>query len=301
MKRGFTLIEVLISLVLCMTLTVLATTAFFQVEKLVRRTESRLEMHNSLRFLQRTASEDISALINGSAVFLTSTTSTAASGDPANAVVSLVFMRGRMDPQDFPMGEEYGLYMRECSDLTWVEWRWDQRRKALLRGVNQRTRQFRATKSWVGTDANGTSRDFYNSDPNQTRRFYQLPQPWRVASGGLDTVLNRNWWGTGSPQDIGDRDDLTGQLSPVLQNVTACSIHLLLADGSEVAADGSVNSASDLDGTFVDGAVPTIAPPTAKRPLLIRMRIEMTDPTNGLVQSFSCSFQPPGLLPPLAL
>lgn len=301
MRPGFTIIEVLISVTVAMTLAVLATTAFFRLDKLVRRTEARLDMHNSVRFLQRTASEDVSAMINGCAVFLTTRASTAAAGEPPNASVSLVFMRGRMDPQDFPLTEEYGLYMRECSDLAWVEWRWDQHRKALERGMNQRSRQTRASKPWVAPDASGTPRDFGSTDWNQMRRFYQLPQPWRLADGDPDAVLNRNRWGLGVPTDIGDREDLDQLRVPVLSRVTACTVHLVLADGTELAADGSADHDYGIDGTYVDGSVPGTAPPSARRPVLVRLRLEMTDTASGLVQSFTTSFQAPGLLPPLAL
>ena len=294
-RAAFTLIEVLISLAVAVTLTVLATTSFFQVQKLVRRAELRLDMHNSMRYLQATASEDVSDLLNGCAVFLTAKASTAAPGEKPNATVSLVFVRGRQSPQDFPLTEQYGLYLRKCSDLSWVEWRWDQRQQVLKRGMNQRVRGFTAGKAWAAPDGNGSMRDL------QTRRFYQLPQPWRSADADVDAVLDRNRWGTGDATDLGDRQDLEQQLSPVLQRVSSCAIQLVLADGTMVDADGAVDRATGIDGLFVDGSVPAVAPPSQRRPVLVRLRIELSDATSGLVQTFSCSLQPPGLLPALPL
>lgn len=294
MKRGFTLIEVLISVALAVMMVTMAAVALLQFERLVRRTEARLEMHNAMRYLQATAVEDSAAMIHGCALFLSSPTSF--NGTPVPGT-SLIFMRGRLHPQDFPTTMAYGAYMDESSDLTWVEWRWDQDRRELLRGENRRSRDFTLDAPWTGRDAGLVTRDF------RDRSFYQLPQPWREATGGADAVLNRNAWGTGHADDIGDRQDLEQRLVPIVRNVTACSFELVPDDGTAaMVADGSGPVEQRLDGTYVDGAIPAAGiPPSAKRPVILRMRIQLTDPATGLVQRFAWAFKTPGLLPSLVL
>ena len=296
--RGFTLIEVMISVSISLLLVVLATTAFLRLERLVRRTQARLDMHGSMRFVHANLGQDLTACINGSAMFLTARPSAAAAGDPPDARVCLVFMRGRLDPQDFPLTYlDNGAHFTDASDLTWVEWRWDQRRRQLLRGVNRSSRQFTSQAPLNF----GTPYDYSG------RRFLQMPQPRRDATGGPDTGLNQNSWNTGSPDDLGDRQDLEQQMTPMVGNVTACTFQVVPQDGSApVTADGSVQvphlpllapplaNPGYYNGAYVDG---TGMP--ADRPAIVRMLIEITDPTTHLVQTFSWSFQVPGLLPAL--
>ena len=106
-----------------------------------------------------------------------------------------------------------------------------------------------------------------------------------------------------SVNDLSDYQDLEHhQMAPVVRNVTACTLELVMADGTVVDADDHAEPHLALRWQLRRRACRRRQRhgqryPFKKRPRLIRLLVDMTDPVTGVSQSFSFSFQPPGMLP----
>jgi prepilin-type N-terminal cleavage/methylation domain-containing protein len=305
-RAGVTLIELLVSVAIALMLTVFATIAFVHIQRVLERMRARLEMHNSARFLHQSFSEQTAALQQDGAMWV-ETTKDDGSGD---GVVAITFLKGKTDEHGYTTkngdiigGEEFGVYQNRCCDLEWTSWRWDQKRRMILTGTNTRPRQFSITTPWVGP--NGS----YALNGGGNCHFINMPQPLRQAvpysaalpAGSAQAALNGNRYG--SPDvlnDLSDWQDLSNQMAPAIRNVTDFRIELILADGTVIDADRLQDRRLPIDGCYVDARVtadPGGGKPFGKRPRLIRLMIDMTEPVTGVRQSFSFSFQPPGLLP----
>jgi hypothetical protein len=306
---GLTLFELLVSVTIALALSVLATLSFLQIRGVLQRMQVRLEMHNSARFLYQNLSEQLAALQQDGALWLESTQNDG-SGD---GMVSITFLKGKTDEHDFQTmngdyiaGTQNGTYGNRCCDLDWCSWRWDQKRAALYMGTTSPPRQFLLMNSWKGP--NGDYQGFEWGAPSSDM-FINMPQPLQqgvpypqaVPPGSSKAALSGNRYGTNDTQkDLSDYQDLQNQMGPVVRNVTNCVIELVLSDGTVVDADDTQNRTLPYDGNFVDGHVSVASDgnyPFKKRPRLIRLLVDMTDPVTGVSQSFSFSIQPPGVLP----
>jgi hypothetical protein len=289
--RGYTLIELLTSIALGMMLSVLATSTFFQVRAVLRRTLARLEMHNTARFVYQAFQQDIAAMQQEGALYV----ETRADSDPDappgdgrhDGQIRMTFLRGKIDNVDFTSDDD-GVLLN--SDLVWTQWRWDQRGAMLSTGSSSRSRTWDALSHWRSPQG----RDFGGHS------FAMLPQPRRSAGAGAQARLDDNAFGSGDPSDVGDYGDLAQQVLPVTRNVRGLELQIVLNDGSLIVADGNTTRAVALDGVFVDGRVPASGTrPHLRRPRLFRLRFELNDPETKLTQSFSFSFQAPAQLPSL--
>jgi len=311
-RDGFTLIELLTSVTIALALCVLATSAFLHVRGEFDRIHVRLQMHNSARFLYQAMSEHISALQQDAAFWVETT----ADGGTGSGLVSITFLKGKTDEHEYEGnngnlvngGQDYAIYDNRCCDLHWCSWQWRQKDSAIYTGTNTPPREFGVTTPWPGAQvsygAGQSDNDFMNM-PQPLVQATPYPGPFPPGSGIIpgssQAALSGNRLGTNDfVNDISDYQDLQNQMSPVIRNVTSCIIELVLADGSVVDADNTKNQTLPFDGAFVDGHTSVAADgttPYLKRPRLIRVLVDMTDPVTKLSQSFSFSFQPPGLLP----
>jgi hypothetical protein len=278
---------VLTSITIGMALAVLATTAFFQVQAIMRRTEARLRMHNSARFLYQALRSDLLALQQDGAMWIeTSQDSGAGDGD-----VRLTFLRGKQDTMDYDVAYGYGAYNSVITDLVWTQWKWDQRHRALCCGSSTPVRTWNVGVDWIAPGP--LQVNFKN------HHFRNMPQPQRVAGTNAATTLDSNRYGSPDPHDIGDYADLAPRVTPVARDITRFDLEVVLNDGSTVRADTSAARTVPLDGCYVDARDPaTGTKPNLRRPRLFRVRFEMTDPELKLTQSFSFSFRAPSPLPP---
>jgi prepilin-type N-terminal cleavage/methylation domain-containing protein len=295
--RGFTLIEVLTSLAIGLALCVLATSTFFQVRSILRRTQARLELHNTARFLFQSLRQDLMAMQQEGAFYLESIADTQPNlppGDPGHTgEVRLTFLRGRIDNYDYVYKED-GLTRN--TDLVWTQWKWVESRSIMLSGSSSHSRRWDNWGHWVKAT---TGQDFGNS-PNGPHSYLNFPQPRRVAGVSASVTLNDNNYQSGNGADIGDYDDLQNNLVPAMRSVTNLTVELVLADGSTVDVDTSSTKTVALDGVYIDGRVPTTpgtTQPNARRPRLLRLRVDLTDTDAKLTQSFSFSIQLPSNLP----
>jgi prepilin-type N-terminal cleavage/methylation domain-containing protein len=305
--HGFTLIELLTSVTIALVLSVLATVAFLQVRGVLNRMHVRLAMHNSARFLYQSLSEQMNSLQQDAAMWM----ETSQDDGSGNGQVSITFLKGKTDEHGFTTnqgemstgGEEFSVYQNRCCDLAWSSWRWDQHTKILYAGTNSPPRQFNLASTWAGPNGD------YGPNGGGNVYFMNMPQPLQAANpypqalplGSSQAALSGNRYGTTDfINDVSDYQNLMNQMSPVIHNVTFFCIQMVLSDGSVVNGDNTQSSTLGFNGNFVDGHVSAAADgsyPFKKRPRLIRMLIDISDPMTKLVQTFSFSFQPPGMLP----
>ncbi len=283
LRRGFTLIEVIVCIAIGTSLATLATTTFLRMRATMRRVNVRLEMHNTARFVFQRLRADLMAMQQDAALWLESDAGSGAD----DATVRLVFLRGKTDTTDFTHDLEYGVYTTLNTDLVWAQWRWDQDTRRLCAGSSSTVREWTMSADWTSPDGH----NFRN------RRFRNLPQPRRVAGVECRTTLDDNRFGSPDPRDIGDFTDLDANTLPTTRGVTAMTFELVLADGSTVSVDGGADRTVALDGAFIDGRVPAAAPPHRRRPRLVRVRMTMHDAATALTQDFAFSFATPDPLP----
>jgi prepilin-type N-terminal cleavage/methylation domain-containing protein len=303
---GFTLIELLTSVSIALVLSVLATTAFLHVRSELNRIQVRLQMHNSARFLYQSMSEHFSAM-QQDAAFWVETTKDDGTG---TGMVSITFLKGKTDEHEyegsngnlFNGGQDYSIYDNRCCDLAWCSWQWHQGDSAIYTGTNSPPHQFSINTPWVGptvTYGAGNGNAYFVNMPQPL--VQATPYPGAPNPGSSQAALNGNRLGTTDPvNDLSDYQDLAKNMSPVIHNVTACTLELVMADGTVVDANDGTTMTLPCDGNFIDGHTAASSDgtlPYLKRPRLIRLLIDMTDPVTKISQSFSFSFQPPGLLP----
>lgn len=273
-RRGFTLIEVLVSLTLMAFLMTTATYAFTQVKAMTARIQARQAMHNSARLVYERLRTEIDAMHQGSAFFLRSG---GGGGD-----VELVFLSGRYDLRDFSARPEYESSEAYTVDHLWSRWHWSGPGEALTSARNRPLRRFVLNQDWAPDGIN------YR---NQT--FAILTQAQREAGTDPISTLNRNAFGTPSLEDRGDYTDLVAQAQPIALDCSDLRFEVVLADGSIIGAAPDRTSSHAIDGLHINGE----AGGTASRPRLIRMRFALSDPRLDLSETFSFTFRAPGTLP----
>jgi len=290
-RQAFTLIEVLTSLALGIVLTVLATSTFLQVRAILRRTQARLEMHNSARFIFQALHSDLLCMQQDGAYFI-ETTMDANPGLPTGDAkhtgqVRLTFLKSKIDNNNYDAHNDLNLLN---TDLVWTQWSWQQSISALCNGTSSTSRYWQENGSWKKAGL----------DYAAGKYFLNLPQPRRAAGTDAKTTLNNNTFSSGDSQDIGDYDDLTNNLHPVSRGITSFVLEVVLADGTVIDPSIATAASYPYDGDYVDGHVPTTqTQPFLKRPRLFRIRFDITDFELHFTQTFSFSFPAPGSLPTL--
>ncbi len=304
-RAALTLVELLTSVSIALALCVLATVSFLQVRALLERMHTRLEMHNSARFVYQSLSEGLGSLQQDAALWLESTQDSGA----RDGMVQLTWLRGRVDEHGFTSnmgdiwgGEEFSVYQNRCTDLAWCGFKWDQKRGILYSGMNRQPHQFHMSISWSGPngDYGGGNGPYFLYMPQPLRQ--SVPYPLAAPATSSQAALSGSRYGSPDTiDDISDYQDLHNQMAPIARNVSNCVIELVLADGTVVDGDVTQSRIANIDGCYVDGS--PIADPNSgdigyrKRPRLVRLLFDMTDPVNGVTQTFSFSFEPPGMLP----
>jgi prepilin-type N-terminal cleavage/methylation domain-containing protein len=285
-RRGFTLIETLVSLVLSLAVAAFATIAYHQSNRLAKSAIKRLEMHNSARMVHQLLHEDLGAMLQTCAVFVETAASTAGPGQPPNATISLTFMRGRFDLHEFSPSDEWGAYNFDNTDTMWVRWTWDQRAQLLKRAASSKVINHWPAASWT-----------FGGFDFRERYFVAFPQPHRAWGGNVQDTLNYNKWNTGQAGDLGDDDDLRARLIPVARGVSDFRLQIVPADGgTPTDITASTTGQSGIDGCFIDGSAGGL--PYRKRPALVRVRFTLLDPGTLARLPFTFSIPCPGIQPP---
>lgn len=291
--RGFTLIEVLVSLTVVMVLVGAATAAFMQLRTMTRRIQARQALCDTARVAFDRLRGDCDAMVHAGAWWLRST---------SGGAVELVFLRGKTDMLDFSSSAE----VREpdfgqinpitLTDLLWTRLHWDPATGELGLGSSRPLRLVQLTQGWsspAGRDFNGAYAVF-------------LPQGVRQSGSDPQTVLDANRIGNGDPADLGDYGDLVAGTVPLATGCTDLAMQAVLGDGSVVEVSSAVTRTLAGDGLPVDGR----GSAAAQRPRLLRLRFTLrspdsrVDPATGLddpasliQQTFSFTFRTPSLAP----
>jgi prepilin-type N-terminal cleavage/methylation domain-containing protein len=284
-RRGFTLLEVLISTAIAVTMAGISVGAYVQVRKTILRSEALLAMHDRAQGIYNACYRDLQATMPDCALVIV------ADSDG----VDLVGMRGKEDSFDYdPSVDTYS------SDLVWFEWRWKD--GALANGRSTGVRRFTASNRLVfgRTDYRGMS--FVNLP--QPRRWLDPTQPFATLD---DNVYFPDASGASraDPLDLGDRADLLRNLAPVATGVKDLTLQCVLHDGTTETFDGATPRTLVIQGAWMDGRLaPRLSDPpdfatsaAAKRPELLRLRFTLEDPRIALRQTYSFSFALPGLTP----
>ena len=325
--RGFTLIELLVCLAIGSMLVALATTAFFQTRTLVRRSQARLAMNNSARFIFEDLRADLTTMMPHCAWFV----------DATGNQVRLVFMKSKTQIVNFDTRMEFGFNAQDLTDLVWCEWQFTPPAAGsptgiLATGINADQRVFTLDKSWknpggydyrdTGDDSHGYNYSGDAQTVGNMNTFANVPKPRRIAAtvaaaapqnpATADaSILNDNGYLTGSIADTGDWTDLNQNLVPVNRNITDFQMQFLLMDGSLINASVAGGGQYACNGVYMDGRATgdAVVPidgvaihdsaklDNAKRPRLIRVMFTMLDRPTGVTESFTFSFQGPDMLP----
>lgn len=283
---GLTLVEILVATALASFLIATATAGFMQMRTMARRVDARQQLHNTARIVFDRLHDELSSLMHGSAVF--------AAGNPG--AVELVYLRGKLDNTDFTTGGNFGANLKSRTDQVWSRLAWDGTSRLLTLAASSPERSFTVNRDWTGS---GTW-------PYQNRSFYNLPTPQRAISGGpvasyatataaARATLDANALGSGSSDDIGDYRDLENNARPLTGWCTGLAFAFVCEDGSVHAVDATADSGFAAAGQYVDGRS---GPQLDGRPRLLRMRLQLTEPSTGLAEEFAFSFLLPALSPP---
>ncbi len=297
MKRdAFTLIELLISLAIGLLLVSVAFAGFRQVRKTVERTSARLDMHQRAAVVYRGLRADLSVAMPDCAMFIRSIIDDPVTPDLDETAVELVFMRGKIDIDNWNWGNQSTT--DNNSDMLWAQWRWTKAPATLAAGVNRWQRSFVNGVDWPapsGPATNNFKDARFTVVPLPLRELDPL-DPWKT----LDQNVIRSDPTKRDGEDLGDGEDLRHETRPVVHQVTACTVELVMADGSARTYDGSAKKTDVFKGIPMDGKLTDAdfaKSEIARRPRLVRVRFTLRDARLDLAQSFSYSIQLPGVLP----
>ena len=262
-RRGFTLIEILISSALALALAGLCVEGFLGVRRAIDRAEARIAMHAAAQTLYTALRNAVSGIQQSCAVVVRTTQSTGANPEPG--AVSILFMRAKEDTDDFAAWQPIN------SQLVWEQWAWSQQSRTLSvatsrnpqRSANDRlVREFTIAGSFIPDAASGV--DF------KTQTFQSLAQPRRaltvrdahngatVDPTGPPDPLHPEYSTLGdniyfpdpaqpgkslvSEEDLGDYEDLKRALVPVLAQVSDFSLQVVHHDPTYATADGTTTN-----------------------------------------------------------
>lgn len=280
---GLTLIELLIAVTLSALVIAATTAAVVQMRKLAQRVLVRQRMHDNARVIFERFYQDVSALSQTSAFFI-SRTSVSGSGR-----IEVVFLRGKYTPLDFTTEDGFGRNASQRTDLVWTRWLFDDASRQIQLSSSSPYRKFLMSANWT----NPTGTNFSG------RPFFNLPTPQRAAipigSPTASATLDQNRYGSADPNDLGDYADLVRNSIPLALDCENVCVEVVPDVG--VARTFTTTSASPpfaASGQYVDGRN---SPELADRPRLIRVRFDLTEPRLEMRQTFSFCFQTPAFLP----
>ncbi len=286
-RRGFTLVELLVSTALILVVVTVATAATVQLLAQTRRLQSRLHLDASASIAHAKLNSEVTSMHPCAAVWLSSSTSGSVKS------VELVFMRGTFSTLDWPsvVPPAQGSSKRmNTTEQFWTRWSWRSDTRELQVAASRPIRFFRiaanqARNYWKIPGGSKMPGGLFST-------FVSIPQLQRetgttTSPNSPEDLLNTNAWQSGEARDIGDYQDLVLASRPLLTECSDLSIELGNLDGATKLADGSPLQWA-APGTYVDAQEQT---GLTDRPSLVRLRFTLTDPKTGAVgtYSFSCS------------
>lgn len=273
---GMTLVEALVSTILVLLLTALATQGVRQAMLVMERSRARLQLHATAAVVNDRLRQEFGALMQHGALWIR----TQANG------LEVVALVGRADHNPFPRIRNRGS-TRFGGDLAWLRVHWDADRQRLGVAISGFNRTVNVANSW-GSPGNDLIR----------KNITILPQPRRVAAMPLESCLNDNAWGTGSPDDYGDFEELLRSTTVIAEGVASLRMQVVWHDGSATDVDAKTPVNLAYDGLRVD------AQDNPPRPALLRFLIVLVndprlpaDHPQRIKQPFSFSVPVSPILP----
>lgn len=283
-RRGFSLIEILVSLGLMGFLLTSATMAFLQMRTMANRVRVRQAMHSTARVVAERLRQDFSATMPQGSFHV------ASGSAPDGADIELICLTGRYDHQNF--GLESG-HLTDVtlgpadSDLTWIRLAYDQDAGVLTLADNALYRSFAIPSTW-----GHMGQDYRNS------AIGILPEPRRgiaADASAMRAMLDDNAWSTGFKGDIGDYDDLCQRAVPIADRCQDVTVVVVSGDGTETPFTAGTSAFRSWGGLLLDGSDPVAD--VLARPALIRLRFTLVDAKTEIAQVFSWSFAVGSILP----
>ncbi len=319
--RGFTLIEMLISVALGVMVVAMTWTAFSRAKAATTRASARVGLHQGAAILQDAIERDAANLAPALGLFITSTPAAAAT--TRSERLDLTFMRSAapLDKQN-----QQHDWDRHLADHHWVRWHFE-------RSLELKDGAWRVVSSRLKRSASTPIRFWQTTATLPGYGGYQwvnIPRPLRDASQG-SASLDANRYGVPAGAidpstligDIGDKQDLDANEQLVSDRVTDFALGWVRADGTavqvlsdhagpEICIDGLYMDVVGPDeGRYLDARQEPVLPdpyvnPTvpynyrpvlAARPRLLRVLFRMLDRATGVEQSFAFSVVLPGMRP----
>lgn len=283
-RRGFSLIEILVSLGLMTFLLASATFAFTQMRTMANRVRIRQAMHSTARVVAERLRQDFSATMPQGSFHVVSGVA------PDGAEIELICLSGRYDHQNF--GLESG-HLTDAtlgpadSDLTWIRLAYDQDTGVLTLAENAMYRTFTIPSAW-----GHMGEDYRNSAVGV------LPEPRRRAAAdaaAMRVLLDDNAWNTGFKGDIGDYSDLCQRAVPIADRCRDLTLVVVSGDGTEASFTVGTPAFRSWGGLLLDGSDSVGL--VLERPALIKLRFTLVDAKTDIAQVFSWSFAVGSILP----
>jgi prepilin-type N-terminal cleavage/methylation domain-containing protein len=303
-RRGFTLIEVLVSVTLCTTMSVMCIISYQRMSAVIHRAEVRVARHSDAQTIFGNLHRSLSSMEQHCAFVVSSIAASAPGVVPATGVVSVTFMRGKENNEDWQWALQNQPYN---SDLLWETWTWHQADQTLYTASSSPRRSFQVPQVFKPSGNTDFSSSIFNYLP-QPRRYLDPVHPeWTLNDNMLfpaDPTTSATSVAGGG--DLGDWQDLQNQYLAALTNVSDCALQVVNFDGSVLPIDDTQTTTVVRNGAWMDGRIgPTLATPVpfassdlALRPRILRLRYTITEPGNGGSQTFAFSFALPGMAPP---
>lgn len=311
-RTAFTLIELSICSAIAMLLAGFAISTFYQLRRVVSRSEARQAMYSSAQSVFNYMQQTLGGLQQSCAVaVLRVQRNSGAAVDPGE--IRLVFMRSRDSISSYRNISSSTTFIAD--DLTWELWSWKRGEQSFSVasnsiGTTSNPGRFFVSGSFTPEGVNYNGRTFYVTA--QARRVLDPADPTGNGPDGLDgNILFPGPTGVSRAnalEDVGDYTDLQNNLAVAVPNMSDLSFEIVTHGGTTHAIDDSSAAAPLVfQGVWLDGRMaPSLTAPgnyalseLIHRPRLLRMRFTLTDPKwrndSPLSCTFSFSFPLPGL------
>ncbi len=313
-RRGFTLIEILIGISLAMLLIGTATTAFVQMRTMASRVEARMALNRRAETLYLQLDQRLSVAQQHCA-FVVDGRSADVEGT-VKPVLRLLFMRASEDQNNWNWSAQN--WDGDCTDLYWELWEYRPDEQRLYQATSPMYWDFRAPNGMIAGLGDLKEQKFRNS-PSPRRRlaapdwiaslednqlFPRLPRTAPVSTS-LVAVDDRGDWGVLRHELRVACEGVKDLTWEVLSNDGTVRTYNAGMSGAPLVADGvwmdgrSVDSSGRQPGqagwTWTSTELPA-------RPRLVRLRLTLqrataadnsTKPGSQLEQTYSFSFQLP--------
>lgn len=284
-RPGLTLAEVMIAVALALLIAVLGAQGVRQMKRIVDRSRAQAALAADASRLASRLQNDLGSIMHHGALWLVRD----AGG------IELVLLHGRDDFLPFSQVMINDLnapqYTRLGGDLAWYRLRWEQSAGTLTLAESSWMRLATVTTAYTAPAPNwlGAAQAYAG------KSLALLAEPRRVAALPLAATLDGNAWGTGSPDDYGDYQDLRRQAITVASNLEDLAIELVLGDGTKTQVEKATSAGTwTWDGLRTDAAGANATP----RPVLARIRFLLADPRLGLRRSYTFSIPLAPILQP---